>query len=107
LRSDGHKRKYRLTHWSIISRPIYQGSFGFEVLELKNRFLLSNWLYKLLAKQGVWQQFIKNKYLHSESLFQVKAKPNIPPFWKGLMKDKDGFFKRGSFTIGDGVETRF
>jgi hypothetical protein len=30
-RSDGHKRKYRLTKWNIICRPKDQGALGVEV----------------------------------------------------------------------------
>jgi hypothetical protein len=39
--SDGHKRKYRLTKWNIIRRPKDQGGLGIEVLEIKNKCLLS------------------------------------------------------------------
>jgi hypothetical protein len=41
------KKKYRLTKWNIIYRPKDQGGLGIEVLELKNKCLLSKWLYKL------------------------------------------------------------
>jgi hypothetical protein len=66
--SDGHKRKYRLTKWNIICRPKDQGGLGVEVLELKNKCLPSKWLYKLQTEEGVWQQLLRNKYLHSKSL---------------------------------------
>ena len=65
---------------------------GIEVLELKNRCLLSKWLFKLLNEEGVWQELINNKYLQSRSLSQVTARPFDSPFWKGLMKVKDDFF---------------
>ena len=52
--SDQHKKKYRLTKWNIICRPREQGGLGIEVLELKNNFLLSKWLFKLLSEEGVW-----------------------------------------------------
>ena len=48
-----------------------------------------------------------NKYLHSKSLSQVKVQAHDSPFWKGLMKVKDEFFDRGSFTVGNGESTRF
>jgi hypothetical protein len=104
---DNHKRKYRLTKWSIICRPKDQGGLGVEVLELKNKCLLSKWLFKLLNEEGVWQELIQNKYLHSKTLSQVKAKPNDSPFWKGLLKVKDDFFSKGSFELGNGLDTRF
>jgi hypothetical protein len=34
-------------------------------------------------------------------------KPTDFPFWKGLMKVKEEFFSRGSFTVGNGEDTRF
>jgi hypothetical protein len=78
-----------------------------EVLEIKNKCLLSKWLFKLLTEQGVWQELLQNKYLHSKSLSQVKAKSSDSPFWKGLMKVKDDFFERGSFNVGNGESIRF
>jgi hypothetical protein len=52
--SDGHKKKYRLTKWNVISRPKDQGGLGIEVLEIKNLCLLSKWLDKLINQEGVW-----------------------------------------------------
>jgi hypothetical protein len=70
--SDGHKKKYRLTHWNIVCRSKDQGGLGIEVLELKNKCLLSKWLFKILTEQeGVWLELIRNKYLHSKCLSQV------------------------------------
>jgi hypothetical protein len=90
--NDQLKRKYRLTKWNIICRPKEQGGLGVEVLELKNRCLLSKWLYKLLNEEGVWQELLHNKYLKNKTLSQVTAKPTDSPFWKGLMGGKDDFF---------------
>jgi hypothetical protein len=87
--SDGHKRKYRLTKWNIICQPKDQGGIGIEVLELKNICLLSKWLYKHQNEEGVWQELLSNKYLHSKSLSEVTMKPTDSPFWKGLMKVKE------------------
>jgi hypothetical protein len=58
-KSDGHKKKYRLTKWDIICRPKDQGGLGVEVLDLKNTSLLSKWLYKLMNEQGVWQELLQ------------------------------------------------
>jgi hypothetical protein len=80
--SDGHKKKYRLTKWKIICRPNDQGGLGAEVLDIKNEYLLTKWLFKILNEQGVCQELIQIKYLHSKSLSQVKCKPSDSPFWK-------------------------
>jgi hypothetical protein len=105
--SDENKRKYRLTRWNIICRPKDQGGLGIEVLEIKNRCLLSKWLFKLLNEKGVWQELLHNKYLSQKTLSEVQPKLNDSPFWKGLMKVKNEFFARGHFQIGDGANTRF
>jgi hypothetical protein len=105
--SDENKKKYRLTKWNIICRPKDQGGLGIEVLELKNRCLLSKWLFKLLHEQGVWQELLTNKYLNNKTLSQVEAKPTDSQFWKGLMRVKDDFFRNGHFELGNGSSVRF
>jgi hypothetical protein len=105
--SDGQKKKYKLTKWNIVCRPKDQGGLGIEVLDIKNRCLLSKWLFKLLSVEGVWQEMLSNKYLGSKNLSQVQVKPTDSPFWKGIMKVKDDFFQRGSFVVRDGMKTRF
>jgi hypothetical protein len=105
--SDGHKKKYRLTKWNVICRPKEQGGLGVEVLELKNKSLLSKWLYKIMNEEGVWQEILQNKYLKTKTLSQVSAKPTDSPIWKGLMYVKDEFFSRGTMVIGNGQKTRF
>jgi hypothetical protein len=105
--SNDTKRKYRLSKWNIICRPKEQGGLGIEVLELKNKCLLSKWLFKLLNVEGVWQELIHNKYLHSKSLSQVKVSSQDSPFWKGIMRVRDDFFSRGHFKLGNGQMVRF
>lgn len=51
---DEHKRKYRLARWDIMCCPKDQGGLGIEDLEVKNKCLLSKWLFKLLTEEGVW-----------------------------------------------------
>jgi hypothetical protein len=77
------------------------------VLDLKNKCLLSKWLFKLLNEDGVWQQLLRNKYLHTKLLAEVTMKHTDSSFWKGLMKVKEYFFNRGSFTVGDGETLDF
>jgi hypothetical protein len=33
-----------------------------------------------MNEEGVWQELLKNKYLHSKSLAEVTMKPNDSPF---------------------------
>jgi hypothetical protein len=91
----------------MVCRPKDQGGLGIEVLEIKNRCLLSKWLFKLLNEEGVWQEFLHNKYLRQKTLSEVQARPTDSPFWKVLMEVKQEFFSRGSFRGGNGLNTRF
>ena len=70
-------------------RPKDQRGLGIEVLELKNKCLLSKWLFKLLTEEGMWQQLLLNKYVKNKTLAQVEVKPMDSPFWKGLMRVKN------------------
>jgi hypothetical protein len=104
--SDETKKKYRLSRWNILCRPKDQGGLGIEVLELKNKCLLSKWLFKLLSEEGMWQQLLYNKYLKNKTLSQVEAKPSDSQL-KGLMHVKKEFFNRVFFKVGNGMTVRF
>jgi hypothetical protein len=83
--SDGHKKKYRLKRWNIICRLKDQGGLGVEVLELKNKCLLSKWQFKILNKQeGVWLELIRNKYLHLKKYPRFQQNQMIHLFGKIL-----------------------
>ena len=74
--NDDLKRKYRLAKWDIICRPKDQGGLGIENLEVKNRCLLSKWLFKLSSEtEATWAQILRSKYLHSKTLAQVIVRP--------------------------------
>ena len=105
---DEPKRKYRLAKWDIICRPKDQGGMGIENLEVKNRCLLSKWLWKLSSgTDAMWAQILRNKYLQTKTLAQVSVRPTDSPFWKGLMKVKLSFFQRSKHLVGNGASTRF
>jgi hypothetical protein len=96
-----------LIKWNIICCPKDQGGLGIEVLEIKNLCLLRKWLDKLINQEGVWQELLHNKYLNNKTLSQVTVQPHDSPFWRGLMKVKEEFFKRGSFVVNNGMSARF
>ena len=91
----------------MVCRPKDQGGLGISVLEVQNKCLLSKWLHKILNEEGVWKELLVNKYLGDKKLSQVQVKPMDSPFWKGIMKVKDDFFKRGSFSVGNGEQIQF
>jgi hypothetical protein len=64
-------KKYALTRWNIIFLPKDKGGLGIEVLDIKNRCLLSKWLFKLMNEEGTWKELLHNKYLKDKILLQV------------------------------------
>ena len=61
-----------MTKWEVECTPKNQGGLGVLNLDVYNKCLLSKWLLKLLNKDGVWQQLLKNKYLRDKTLTQVQ-----------------------------------
>ena len=94
----------QMEHNFSCKRP---GGSGIEVLAIKNRCLLSKWVFKNINEQGLWQELINNKYLCAKTLSQVTPKPSDSPFWKCLLTVKQDLFSRGSFIFGNGHGTRF
>jgi hypothetical protein len=88
-----------LTKWNVICRTNDQGGLGTEVLEIKNLCLLSKWLDKLINQEGVWQEFLHNKYLNNKTLSQVTVHPHDFPFLRGLMKVKDEFLSEARLLL--------
>ena len=74
-----------------------QGGLGILDLQIQNKCLLAKWIVNLLNIDGMWQELLKNKYLRSKSLTQVKAKPYDSHFWRGLMKIKYEILTNGTF----------
>jgi hypothetical protein len=105
--SDGHKRKYRLTKWSVLCTPKDQGGLGILYLNLQNKCLLSKWVFKLIHEDVIWQRLLRNKYLRHKTITQVEYMPGDSPFCSGLMKIKNDLLRMGKFTVSDGSQTRF
>ena len=62
--SDEAKWKYHLARWDVLCRPKDQGGLGIENLEIKNKCLMSKWLYMLeIDLEGMWAHILRNKYL--------------------------------------------
>ena len=77
------RKKYRLAKWNIVCRPKDQGGLGIEIIGIKNKCLLSKWLFKLLTEEGVWQELLHNKYIGDKTLARLESKPNDSPFCEG------------------------
>ncbi|WVZ62069.1 hypothetical protein U9M48_011857, partial [Paspalum notatum var. saurae] len=104
---DKNKKKYRLAKWTFLCQPKDQGGLGILDLNTKNVALLSKWLYRLIASDGLWQQILRNKYVGSKPLAQVEWKVGDSHFWSCLMKAKLDFLRFGTFIVKDGTQVRF
>jgi hypothetical protein len=78
--NDNQKKKYKFAKWSILCQPKDLGGMGIMNVAVQNECLLSKWLYKLINEDGLWQELIKNKYLHNKSIGQVQRKPEDSHF---------------------------
>jgi hypothetical protein len=90
-----------------LCQPKDQGGLGIHDLDIKNKALLSKWLFQLLTTDGTWQQLLCNKYLGSKPLSQVQWKSGDSTFWAILMKVKNEFLHFGTFLLKDGSHVRF
>jgi hypothetical protein len=59
-----------------------------------------------LNEERVWKDLLHNKYLKHKNGHNSQMTA-ASQFWKGLMGFKDELFSRGSFSIGNGLETWF
>ena len=82
------EKKNHLVNWQVVCLPKDQGGLGILDLELMNIALLAKWLWKLFNENGLWQEFLVNKYLWTQTLCQVQSKPGDSHFWQGLMEIK-------------------
>uniref|UniRef100_A0A453J0Y5 Reverse transcriptase zinc-binding domain-containing protein n=1 Tax=Aegilops tauschii subsp. strangulata TaxID=200361 RepID=A0A453J0Y5_AEGTS len=94
---DGRKR-YHLVRWTRICRSKKKGSLGVKDLRKQNISLLTKWWWKLETQQGLWQDIIRAKYLHKDTVASVKCKFSDSPIWKAIMKVKEYYL------AGRGVE---
>jgi hypothetical protein len=106
-KSNNEKRKYRRAKWNILCRPKDQGGLGIIDLYIKNKCLLSKWIFKLLNEDGIWHTLLKNKYLSAKCFTQVQIKPGDSHFGKDLLKVREGFLGCGTFKIKDGSQISF
>jgi hypothetical protein len=60
-----------------------------------------------MNEEGVWQELLYNKYLHSKILTEVAAKPTDSPFLERSNACEGRIFSRGFFKVGAGLITRF
>jgi hypothetical protein len=83
------------------------GGVGIIDLDVKNKCILSKWLFKLLNEKGLWLDILKKKYLKDKTPTQAQKKKGDSHFWSGFMDVKNILLERGRFIVQDGTQTRF
>lgn len=91
-----------MVKWSEICGPKNQGGLGVLDLEIMNKALLGKWLWKLENEEGIWQEYLRNKYLKGKILRQKEVRVGDSQFWHGMMKVKNEFFECCYKKIGNG-----
>jgi hypothetical protein len=72
--SDNHR--YHLCSWEVISRPKKNGGWGFRNLTHFNLALNSITLLRVLTQASIWQQVLRDKYLHNATLVNWIRRPS-------------------------------
>ena len=91
----------------MVCTPKDQRGLGILNLGVHSRCVLSKWLVNLINEDGLWQNFLRRKYLRDIPITQVKFMPGDLYFWAGLMKVKSEFLRLGRFNFGDSSQVRF
>jgi len=103
----GQKKKYHLVKWDINNKSKKQGGLGIKNIRKMNISLLCKWWWKLEAKNGLWQQIVRQKYLSSDNVGSVKHRLDDSPMWSDLLKVKSIYLKGRSMLVKNGKATSF
>lgn len=68
----GQKEKYHLVRWETICKSKKKGGLGIKSIRKMNISLLTKWWWKLETQKGIWQDLIKAKYMHRDTVSSVK-----------------------------------
>jgi hypothetical protein len=87
----GKTHGIHLCSWETLAKPKHLGGWGLQNLFLFNRALATNSLWRVLFKEGIWQQVIKDKYLPYFSVATwlrstSPLQPAASQIWKNLLK---------------------
>jgi hypothetical protein len=88
---NSETKHYHLCRWDVLSRPKFCGGWGFRNLFHFNTALNANTLWRVLNREGIWHNIIKDKYLHNTTIINwfrsVSFKHNSTSrIWNSLLK---------------------
>jgi hypothetical protein len=101
------KRKYHMIKWEALNSPKDFGGLGFLDVRVMNTCLLAKWIDRLEKDEdNLCCSLLRNKYLGSKSIFQVKNR-NGSQFWRSLLDVREWYQRGHGIRIKSGVQTRF
>jgi hypothetical protein len=88
---NNESNHYHLCRWDVLSRPKSCGGWGFRNLFHFNTTLNANTLWRVLNREGIWHNIIKDKYLQNTTIINwfrsVSFKQNSASrIWNSLLK---------------------
>lgn len=83
------------------------GGLGIKDLRRMNLSLLCKWWWRLEKEEGLWQNFVKYKYMQNKTIHEVKHRLDDSPIWHDLLKVKDIYLQGRGVIIKNGEKTRF
>jgi hypothetical protein len=93
--------------WEALNRPKDFGGLGFLDVRVMNTCLLAKWIDRLEKDEdNLCCSLLRNKYLGSKSIFQVKNR-NGSQFWRSLLDVREWYQRGHGIRIKSGVQTRF
>ena len=69
-----NRKRYYLVKWTRICQSKNKGGLGVKDLHKQNLSLLTICLWKIETKNGLWQDIVKAKYFHRDTISSVKGK---------------------------------
>ena len=93
--------------WEIINKSKKHGGLGIKNIQTMNISLLCKWWWKLEMENGLWQEIIKGKYLHNDTVGSVKHRMDDSPIWRDLLKIKHIYLKGRIMKVKNGKCTSF
>jgi hypothetical protein len=87
--SDNHR--FHLCSWEVLSRPKKNGGWGFRNLTHFNLALNAITLWRVLTQDSIWQQVLRDKYLHKATLVNWIRRPflisnSASKIWSSLIR---------------------
>jgi len=104
---NGLKKKYHLVRWEVLCKSKKKGGLGIKGIRKLNVSLLCKWWWKLYTEEGLWQDIVREKYIKSDLLQNVKHKIDDSPVWADLLEVRPFYLRGRKITTKNGKNSLF